>query len=66
MYVGRRKRLGMNGSKKRNKWKFVSTPLVYDFCSDRFGRGMSITIALPGWGFMLDWAVYIILPRSKA
>ena len=66
LYVGWREGLGMNGSKKRNKWKFVSTPLVYDICSDRFGRGKSITIALPGWGFMLDWALYIILPRSKA
>ena len=66
LYVGWREGLGMNGSKKRNKWKFVSTPLVYDICSDRFERGKSITIALPGWGFMLDWALYIILPRSKA
>lgn len=66
LYVGWREGLGMNGSKKRNKWKFVSTPLVYDICWDRFGSGKSITIALPGWGFMLDWALYIILPRSKA
>ena len=66
LYVGWREGLGMNGSKKRNKWKFVSTRLVYDICSDRFGSGKSITIALPGWGFMLDWALYIILPRSKA
>ena len=27
LYVGWREGLGMNGSKKRNKWKFVSTPL---------------------------------------
>ena len=39
--------------KKAQQMKFVST-LVNDFCSDRFGRGKSITIALPGWGFMLD------------